>query len=272
MNFKTIFLKYFPDLLLKDLIKSVYYHYTFLKYFPLSTLKDKLFSLYYNIFVSYYNIVFHGFNLKFIDLPYSDSIPIKGYLNEYDIHEGDVVIDGGAYQGVFTLVASKLVGDEGKVIALEPDTETFQKLLSNIELNNITNVIPVKKGLWSKKSVLKFSNTHKDDASLFFDENDMGAKSNVNHISVVSIDDLLNYLNINKVNFIKLDVEGAEIEVIKGSKHTLLENDVKLAIGTYHFLEGEQTYIKVEELLKKMGYDVKTAFSEHLTTYAHKKN
>ena len=82
----------------------------------------------------------------------------KGYLKNGKIKKGDVVIDAGAYPGDFTLIAANRVGENGKVIAYEPDPANYEKLMKTIKLNDVKNIIVVKKGLWSKEGVLKFRN------------------------------------------------------------------------------------------------------------------
>ncbi|MDY9922943.1 FkbM family methyltransferase [Methanobacterium sp.] len=259
-------MKFFPEYLFKREITSFYHRYSFLRYFPQSSLFNKFKSFYYNCNNKYYNVIFGGSNIKFCSWPYGESLPIKGYLNEFPIKNGQIVIDGGAYQGVFTLIASQLVGDEGKVVAFEPDKENYEKLLENIKLNNIKNVITLKRGLWKEDTFLEFNNTHNDSSSFICDKNSV----NTIEVAVVSLDEELKRLNLNKIDFIKLDVEGSELEVIEGSENLLKKNNVNLAIGSYHVINGEKTCYKLEKMLRKLGYKTKTSFPQHLTTYACK--
>jgi hypothetical protein len=71
------------------------------------------------------------------------------------------------------------------------------------------------------------------------------------------------------VDFIKMDIEGAEIEAIRGAIRTLKENNVHLAIASYHWCWGGR---RTADVLKKMfpeyGYNVSTGYPIHLTTYA----
>jgi len=84
--------------------------------------------------------------------------PLRAYLKEYSPKEGDVVFDCGAYCGVSTYFFSKMVGESGKVYAFEPDDLNYEVLLKNIERHHLTNVIPVKKGLYSKRGEISFNN------------------------------------------------------------------------------------------------------------------
>lgn len=72
------------------------------------------------------------------------------------IREGDIVVDVGAHIGYYTLLASRLVGDTGKVYAFEPEPRNYDLLLKNLELNNVKNVVAIKKAVSNKKGTLKF--------------------------------------------------------------------------------------------------------------------
>ena len=192
---------------------------------------------------------------------------LKGYLAGYSLKKGDIVIDGGAYIGEFALYAAKAVGREGKVIAFEPDGNMYKKFLANIKLNRIENIIAVNKGLWSSDGDLKFVGDNIKGYSFMLGP-DAGGEVNV---PVVSLDNELARLKIEKVDFIKADVEGAELELIKGAQGTLAASRVNLAIAAYHVLDGEKTSGRVEKMLRDMGYNADTAHPGHLTTYARPK-
>lgn len=173
-------------------------------------------------------------------------IDISSYLRDRPIKRGDVVIDAGAYNGIFTIIASRLVGKEGKVIAFEPNKDLIiQKKAVKI----------YKIGLWNKLEIVGFC--------------DEGATSHIkdeeqNKIVCVPFDSL----NIGKVDFVKMDIEGAEIEALEGMKETLLKYKPHLAIATYHIRDGKTTQKPVENYLKSLGYKVETKYSFHLTTIA----
>lgn len=245
-----------PKCSLKSKVRCLYYNY----------LKKNDFRIYYK--KNKFLVFFKDLRLKFYDNPYGGiSNTVKGYLRKYKVKKGDIVVDAGAYVGAFTLIASKMVGDKGKVIAFEPDKENYEKLLKNIELNDITNVIAINKGLWSRTTTFEFNDKHSGTSSFIFD------KTKTNHavsVPTVSLDDELEELRINKVDFIKMDIEGAEIEAIKGCNNILKNSDTKLTIASYHVVNGQKSCFELEKLLTKLGYNVETQFSEPLTTYANK--
>jgi FkbM family methyltransferase len=194
---------------------------------------------------------------------------LPGYFKYYSLKEGDVVIDGGAYLGDFTLYAAKAAGKSGKVIAFEPDPLNYKKLLKNISLNNLENVIALNKGLYSDNTVLKFYND--SSGGSFFISDDIESESNgIVEVPVVKLDDEMDRLGISKIDFIKMDIEGAEIEALKGCKKILNSNNLNLAIASYHILDGLPTCKRLEKHLQEMGYNFETTNTQHLTTYGWK--
>jgi FkbM family methyltransferase len=187
---------------------------------------------------------------------------LPGYLARYKIRKGDIIVDCGAFLGEFAIYASKVVGPNGKVIAFEPDIDSYNKLTRNIDLNKINNIIAIPKGVWSKNATLEL-NSNGVTSSLY----SSGTMSSLIKIPVVSLDYELNGRGIEKVNFIKMDIEGAEIEAIKGST-SLLTNGTNLAIASYHLVDGQMTCNAVEKLLTKLGYSCITSNFLHRTTYA----
>ena len=199
----------------------------------------------------------------------NDLIALRGYLSESRILPGNIVVDAGASgSGIATMCFSKLVGDTGKVIALEPDKKNFQVLEQNLKLNDVKNVIALNKGLWSREETLSFDSGMGESSSVSFtNEHDGGNRVN---IACVDLDHLLKDLGVQGVDFIKMDIEGAEIEALEGMKSTLNAAKPSLAIASYHIRDGKQTYLAMEASLKTLGYQVHTGHPIHLTTYACK--
>lgn len=190
---------------------------------------------------------------------------LPGYMKEYQLQEGDYVLDCGSFHGAFVIYASKKVGKTGKVFAFEPERGNMRILRENLKLNNCENVILIEKGIWNKQDKLNFSGTG------------LGAhlnKEGKNLINVTDIDSELKNLKIpaQKIKFVKIDIEGAEIEAIDGMKNLLKKGSPNLAIASYHWRNNKQTYGEVEKKLKELGYITKTGYSKHLTTWGSKIN
>lgn len=173
------------------------------------------------------------------------------YEKRYELKEKDVVVDVGAHIGTFTIKAAKEVGNEGKVIAIEPEENNLKLLKRNVEINGLKNVIIVQKGIWSEKDEMRlYLSDYSICHSLVCEDTDKSVD-----IEVDTIDNILNELKVNKVDFIKMDIEGAEIEALKGAKETLENNNVKIAIAAYHEINGEPPTSKtIVPQLKRMGF------------------
>ncbi len=234
--------KIIPEGKTKNAIRSVFYKVAF------------------NLSTGTYTITFDDVEIKLqnlILLPKRTTTALTGYLLKYKPEKGDVIVDGGSSPGVFAIYCAKKVGPEGKVICFEPDNESYKLLKKNIKLNALDNVIVLRKGMWSKNTELGVDSK--------------GISSSLKEgegISAVSIDNELKRLNLDKVALIKMDIEGAEIEAVKGCKKTIENSKPHFAIASYHIVDGEQTSKELEKMFKKSGYNPVTEYPDHQTTYA----
>ena len=157
------------------------------------------------------------------------------------VRPGDTVIDAGAYVGIHTLKLSKLVGPSGTVHAFEPDPGTFAVLKRNIESNDIQNVKLYNVGLGDSGGNIKIS--------MAIDEN-RGATQWVyapdGDVNVITIDSL----GLEKLDFIKIDVEGMEQKVFTGMRETIQKFRPRILFesfpgnksANYEILIGEHKY------------------------------
>lgn len=143
------------------------------------------------------------------------------FLRKY-LKEGDVFFDIGANIGLYSLFASKIIGDNSKVFAFEPTPDTFERLQKNIRLNKLTNIKPYNIGLSSEKSELDL-HISKDgyDAWNSFALLDELTESETLKVNVDTIDSFIQTNNIVHVDLVKIDVEGWEKYVLKGATDLL---------------------------------------------------
>lgn len=178
------------------------------------------------------------------------------YERNYQLQKGDTVIDVGAAWGFNTVDFSRKVGGEGRVVAIEPDEGSLVYLERNIELNACKNVTVVKKGVWSKKDKLKlYLNESSGLNSVVISKGKVGKVIGTVEIEVDTLDNILEELEIDKVTLIKMDIEGAEIEALKGMHRIVSENnDVKVAVASYHIVDGQPTHKTIIPMMEQMGF------------------
>ncbi|MSR70962.1 FkbM family methyltransferase, partial [Candidatus Kaiserbacteria bacterium] len=188
---------------------------------------------------------------------------LKGYTQKYLPKAGDVVFDCGAYCGVMTYYLSQLVGPTGKVYSFEPDPANYAVLLKNIEKHRLHNVVPVNRGLYSHSATLSFNSTSSANSMLARPNT-----PNTTEVLVVSLADAYEHFKLERLDFVKMDIEGAELEVLQGAKEFLKDKNVHFAIASYHLRDGKQTCEALEKMFAEIGYQAETGFPRHLTTWA----
>ncbi len=182
--------------------------------------------------------------------------------------EGDLVVDVGAHIGKYTIIASKRVGPNGKVVAIEADPDNFDLLSRNIQLNKLSNVVTLNYAVYSEKKRLKlYLPTGKGESS--YTKYNTIISDRAQHkdrfleINADTLDSLLlsNTIRQEKVNWIKIDVEGAEYEVLKGAKDILSKcADIALLIEIHNLSQGSNLYKPIKEFLSL--YNFKIEFEE----------
>jgi FkbM family methyltransferase len=134
------------------------------------------------------------------------------------LKEGNTFIDVGANIGFLSLAGAAVVGKEGKVIAFEPQPETFQLLEENVKMNSFSQIQLNQFALGEEEG----------EAIIYSEEENRGGASITNKRSEKGVSIQLNRLDDielgSKVDMIKIDVEGFEWEVLKGARQTILRD------------------------------------------------
>ena len=162
-------------------------------------------------------------------------------LDKY-IKDNAVILDIGSNIGNHTLYWS-IERNAKKIFAFEPVKETFGTLETNIALNQLLDKVVLYNAAvgsqTSKAKIKEFDSKNIGATSLVLDEN--------GSISVLKIDDLS--FDGEKIDFIKIDTEGFEIEVLKGAKNTIMKNRPVIFVESF-----KDKYPIVKEILESYGY------------------
>jgi len=170
----------------------------------------------------------------------------------YQAKPADVVAEMGAYQGFYTMYLAEKVGRYGTVVAIEPFEENLFLLRKNILNNELSNVIIVHRGVWKEKTELTFFRIKEDLQSgsiKLLNEN-----KNKITIPVDSLDNILAENDINDVNFMIIQLNGAEKEALLGmTKYKPLN----IAMAARYKSEKESVVSSVTAILRDRNYRVK---------------
>jgi len=171
----------------------------------------------------------------------------KQKLFEKIITEGSTVLDIGAHVGFYSLLSSILVGQKGKVYAFEPAHRNLLYLKRHIFINKINNIFVIEAAV------------SEQDGYTYFDE---GPSSLLGRISpegklmvkTVSLDSLYSKGEITIPNYLKIDVEGAEMLVLSGAKSILSKYHPTIFLATH----GEAIHNQCCGFLESLGYELKS--------------
>lgn len=171
----------------------------------------------------------------------------KQILFSRTIKEGGVVYDIGAHVGFYTLLASALVGPRGKVIAFEPLPRNIRYLKEHLRLNRCDNVLVVEVAVGDESGIASFEE---------------GTNSYTSHLSpkgcfkvkIVRLDDLVSSGEIPSPDYMKIDVEGAELLALSGARSILANYHPTIFLATH----GIKVHQQCCDFLKSIGYDLQS--------------
>lgn len=182
----------------------------------------------------------HGLRCRCADIPLIlDVWKQEIYEKIARVQRGDIVVDAGAHIGSFTV---KVAGSAGKVIAFEPEPENFKLLLRNTA--RLQNVEAHQRALWSENC----------QATLYHNRSHTGASSLIPlppgvcdyelEVEAVRLDDV-----VDSVDFLKMDVEGCELEVLKGAQNVIRSCSPVIVFEAHPISPLEKWWSKIRELL-----------------------
>jgi FkbM family methyltransferase len=192
----------------------------------------------------------NGLSFHFPSLAEDDCM--EAYVASYAPRSGDVVWDVGAHAGMTTYWLALMVGPHGKVYAFEPDDINHEFLLRNIARHGLTNVTPVKAALAGTTGTASFRMNGTMSAGL----------TRSLPCPVCGDDRLVETLTVRDAcyrfgsvpDYIKMDIEGAELDVVAGALRFLGEQPIHLVFESNHMVGGEPTSGELDRVLNEAGY------------------
>ena len=170
-------------------------------------------------------------------------MPAYEPIDWIDPRRGEYFLDCGGYVGWYSIQAGRAVGPPGRVLVLEPDSVNRGQLERNLALNNIANAQIIPLAIWSHSQGVAW---HPGDEPVWHHVTGHGPRTQKS----TSIDDLVETLSLPRLDWIKLDIEGGEVEALRGASRTLKTLRPKL------FIEVHETTQAVIAMLDETGYTV----------------
>lgn len=193
---------------------------------------------------------------KFISTTFLD----EHFINKLDyLDKTKNIIDAGAYIGDSAIILSKYTN--AKVYAFEPVKELYNKMLKTLELNTLSNVVPISCGLGDKNETIKIQLNDSSSSCVKSDN-----KFDLQDIEITTIDDFVQKNDNLQVGLIKADIEGFEINMLKGAINTIKTQKPALLIAIYHSFD-DFFLIKKEIESWNLGYSFKIAKPDEYSFY-----
>lgn len=183
------------------------------------------------------------------------------------IGEGDIVLDIGSNIGYYVLIEASLVGESGKIYAIEPSPDNIRLLKRNVRENNYSNIVEVYSiAVAEKKGRITLFTSSKSNLNTTFKDSKLIVEKRISYdktieVEGVTVDEFLK--DKMPPTFIRMDIEGGEVEVIKGMKETLqLEKLQKLFIEIHpHLIENTELLLSFLKILKHYGFQTTRVIS-----------
>ena len=186
--------------------------------------------------------------------PGSGGKPGRFYLGTYEsdqtplfcdhVRPGQTVLDLGANVGYYTLLAAELVGPSGTVVAFEPEPLNAAYLRRHVEVNRLPQVDVLQHAVGRAAGTLRFTRGKGRGRGHLHDEGEL-------EVEVVTLDEVVEARSLTP-NCLKIDVEGAEADVLEGGRGVLEEHRPVLFLATH----GRDVHARCISLLSESGYQV----------------
>jgi FkbM family methyltransferase len=181
-----------------------------------------------------------------------------------ELKKGMSFYDLGAHWGYFSLIGSKLVGMAGNVYSFEPLPQNINRLNKNLKINDtIKNIKVLEYAVSSKKGKITFSNIDDSYANSYLVKNSDKALSL--SVETTSLDEVIENENLTPPDFLKIDVEGAEHDVLIGAQRTIRKYRPLIHLSTHEIHNPGVDHL-CTSFLKENNYSIQL-----LSTHIHGK-
>jgi len=174
------------------------------------------------------------------------------------IKSGNTVLDIGANIGYFALLESKIVGPSGKVYAVEPSPVNYQRLNENIKLNKFNNIETFNLALGDKNGQAKMFISSRSNWSRLIEIDMPDSINEVVDVDMLTVDEFLK--DKQPPDLIRMDVEGYEINILKGMKDTLKNSNLKIFLEFHARAISKKDTNEFFDSLINNRFDVKYCF------------
>ena len=208
-------------------------------------------------------IVFRFYDELKAILRVHDDLNLKVYLHGLDstlvktlenyLRPGMIVVDVGAHTGLYSLVCASLVGEEGKVYAFEPVPWLADRIIEHAALNSMSNIYVYKIALGARSGVKKLFLSKVEGEGWSSLYRWRWTSDEYILVNVTSLDEWICKQGIGRIDLLKVDVEGAEFDVLLGAQEALSQGIIRAAIVEFNEQTRKCAGFSVHEILQLLS-------------------
>jgi len=172
-----------------------------------------------------------------------------------NLHEGMVCLDVGGNIGYYATLESKKIGKSGRVIVIEPSPLNFKYLTRNLQLQNQSNYELFNYACGNRDGEAQFLiSKHSNTNRVLKDHEKPSDDMNLIKVPIIILDDFMRKKRISKLDILRMDVEGYEVEILEGAKELIRNFQPNIQIEVHLQRLGPQNTKKVLEVFRSAGY------------------
>lgn len=180
----------------------------------------------------------------------------RAYADYFPFYQPVTIVDVGAHYGYFSLFANANTTSGTEIIAVEPAAENVRILKQNMQLNDLQNVRVVEGALSGEEGEIELYTAKSDNYSLFDSEANKLSSNKAVRVEAVTLAHIMQRHDIQSIDFLKMDCEGAEYPVLMEAPTSVLDRIQTISLEFHDVQSEDYNSFKLLRFLKASGFSI----------------